>query len=410
MTRGSGDGEAAPTDPFGWVGATLGGQFTVQAVVGEGGFGVVYRGWHCGLGVPVAIKCLKLSTGRSALELGSLLKRLKNEARLLHEVSRQTAGVVQSLYVGAAVAPTGVWTPYLVMEWVDGETLAQSLAKWRQAGAAPPGIAAAARLLEPAAAALAAAHELDVAHLDLKPSNLALAHVGAATRLKVLDFGQARPLVDSGDAASAQARGGRIFTPGYGAPEQFSAQYGTVGTWTDVFAMALLVVEVASGRPALEGDSVMQLFAAAIDEGSRSVLLARVPGLTGSTEAVLRRALDVNPQLRFRTVGALWGALEAALASKPQNPCAEPGPEADTQETQPGVGPPLRVAAQPTEEVSVTERAERAERARHRLRAGDRTVTTSPDPAGSASAGIGLRPSRRRSAAGTRRRRAGRMR
>jgi serine/threonine protein kinase len=126
----------AATDPFGWVGSSIEGQFAVDRVAGEGGFGVVYRGTHLGFGAPVAIKCLKVPDGLGSEQREQLLARFQAEAGLLHRLSRLTTGVVQALHVGAAQAPSGSWTPYIVMEWLDGETLESDLAR-RAAGPGP---------------------------------------------------------------------------------------------------------------------------------------------------------------------------------------------------------------------------------------------------------------------------------
>src|SRR5688572_29825423 len=143
-----------PTDPFGWVGATIDGQFAVDAVAGEGAFGVVYRGTHIGLDAPIAIKCLKLPTELSKEEKQSFLATFRDEARILHRLSRRTLGIVQALDVGAATAPNGQWTPYTIMEWLEGETLEEDLRKRRAAGVSPRGLDEAIALLAPAASAL----------------------------------------------------------------------------------------------------------------------------------------------------------------------------------------------------------------------------------------------------------------
>src|SRR5262249_46584450 len=101
------------------------------------------------------------------------------------------------------------------------------------------------------------------------------------------------------------------FTPHYGAPEQFSGQYA-IGPWTDVFAMALVLIEVASGQPALTGDNVMQLFVAAMEEANRPSLSARGVRASPAVEAVFSRALAPSAKHRFRNVGEMWAALVAA--------------------------------------------------------------------------------------------------
>lgn len=113
----------AAADPFGWVGATIDGKFRIEAVVGEGGFGVVYRGHHLGFNEPVAIKCLKLPASLDGPAREKFHETFLEEGRLLHRLSKGTAGIVQALDVGAAVSPSGAWTPYLVLEWLQGLAL-----------------------------------------------------------------------------------------------------------------------------------------------------------------------------------------------------------------------------------------------------------------------------------------------
>ena len=176
---------------------------------------------------------------------------------------------MQALAVGAVTTPSGLWVPYLVLEWLDGETLADHLAARLAAGEGPFPLVEAVRLLEPAAAALAVAHSLKVAHRDVKPHNLFVARVGEGRTLKVLDFGIAKVLTDYPtftEALAATNPGGpTAFTPRYGAPEQFNKQRGASGPWTDVFALALLFVELITGKKALEGDDPTQLYIAAAD-------------------------------------------------------------------------------------------------------------------------------------------------
>ncbi|HRI70966.1 MAG TPA: protein kinase, partial [Polyangium sp.] len=162
---------AAHSDPFGWVGQTIDGKFRVEAVVGEGGFGVVYRAQHLGLGEPVAVKCLKIPLSLPPADRERFHQSFLEEGRILRRLSRSTAAVVQALDVGAAVAPNGAWTPYLVLEWLRGESLEDHLAKRREQGRAKMSLADAVELLEPAAMAIAAAHDEGIAHRDIQPAN-----------------------------------------------------------------------------------------------------------------------------------------------------------------------------------------------------------------------------------------------
>jgi len=302
------------TDPFGWVGSIIDGQFAVEAVAGEGAFGVVYRGTHLGFEVPIAIKCLKISSDLGD-ERGEFVSRFRDEARLLHRLSRLTTSVVQALHVGSATGPSGRWAPYIVMEWLEGETLEENLRRRRAEGFGLRGLDEAIDLLTPAADALAIAHAENVSHRDVKPANLFLSKSRSGSPLKVLDFGVAKVFADTPSLTAANAQTGegfRPFTPQYGAPEQFYPGYGATGPWTDVFAMALVLIEVASGRPALVGGDLLQLFASAGDERHRPNLSERGIVASRAVDAVLARALAVSPALRFPDLGTMWAAVLAA--------------------------------------------------------------------------------------------------
>lgn len=301
-------------DPFGWEGAIIDDQFAVESVAGEGAFGVVYRGTHLGLDMPVAIKCLKPPPGLVEAERGSLLAAIRGEARLLHQLSRRSASIVQALDVGSATSPAGAWTPYIVMEWLDGETLERDLRRRSAAGQPQRSLEEALDLLSSAASALAVAHEENVSHRDVKPGNLFLTPSRRGPVLKLVDFGIAKVLDAAATWSTARTDGDRRFTARYAAPEQLLSEYGATGPWTDVYAMALIVIEVVSGRFALQGETFVQIFAASIDERNRPSLRGRRVAAPPEIEAVLARALAVRPSDRFRDMGEMWAAVEAARA------------------------------------------------------------------------------------------------
>ncbi|MDC0685483.1 protein kinase domain-containing protein [Sorangium atrum] len=320
-------------DPFGWVGATLDGQFTVEAVVGEGGFGVVYRGRHLGLDVPVAVKCLQVPLDMPPAGRNGFLAKLRGEGQLLHQLSRQTASIVQALDIGATTSPSGVWTPYLVMEWLEGETLSAALAARRGSGLEPMGLDEAIALLSPAAEALAVAHENHVSHRDLKPANLFCARLrGSNVGIKVLDFGIAKVFEETTPfeaARTATNEGQRAFTPVYAAPEQFVREYGATGPWTDVFAMALVLIEVATGQRVLQGESLVDLLMSASTAWCRPDLLSGIASVHPGVASVLRRALAVEPGARFRSMRELWSSLLKARSTPAEEALAATGRAAD---------------------------------------------------------------------------------
>ncbi|RLB55752.1 MAG: protein kinase, partial [Deltaproteobacteria bacterium] len=210
-------------DPFDLCGVAIDDKYRVDRLVGRGGFGVVYRGVHIGFDEPIAIKCLKLPGELKESERDELLARLKDEGRVLHRLSKLSSGIVQALDVGAMTTPNGKWVPYLVLEWLEGETLAEHLRGRRDQGDGSTSLEEALELLEPVARALAVAHRQKVAHRDVKPENIYLTEVSGQRTLKVLDFGIAKVLTQHATftaAPAATAQQASAFTPSYGAPEQ----------------------------------------------------------------------------------------------------------------------------------------------------------------------------------------------
>lgn len=303
-------------DPFGLSGTTIEGKYRVIKVIGDGGFGVVYRGEHTGFGESIAIKCLKLPAELSEKNRTQFLEQLREEGRLLHRLSRVTSGIVQALDVGAFVTPGGAWVPYLILEWLEGETLGELLKNRSQKSDAGMDVSEAVALLDPAARALAVAHGQKIAHRDVKPANLFVTNVGGKRTVKVLDFGIAKVLTEHAsftEALAATRQAPTAFTPRYGAPEQFNKQRGASGPWTDVFALALVFVELVSGRKALEGDDPTELYVMAADPMLRPTARARGANVPDVVEKVLEKALAVEPKHRYPDCGAFWDALVAAL-------------------------------------------------------------------------------------------------
>jgi serine/threonine-protein kinase len=303
-------------DPFAWEGATLDGKYTIEEMVGEGGFGVVYRGHHLGFEEKVAVKCLRTPPTLVGEQRQRFFDSFMAEGRLLHKLSRSTAGIVQALDVGGAVSPNKTWTPYLVLEWLEGKTLEQDFHARLQAGIGGRSLSEAIDLLEPAAWALALVHEQGVAHRDIKPANLFLANVAGRTMIKVLDFGIAKVISDSKATRAFEATGRTLqaFTPRYGAPEQFSRRYGSTGPWSDVFALALVLVEAVALRSGLQGEDAAELFVASADTEHRPTLKNCGVEMDGRVDAVLEKALAVDPKERYRNAAEFWEAMVAAAA------------------------------------------------------------------------------------------------
>ena len=303
----------AGADLFSFVGSTLDDNYRVDAVIGEGGFGVVYKGWHLVFEEPVAIKCLKVPPHFTAEARQTFEQRFRDEGKLLRKLGEKHRSVVRAHDVrilrGASQS-----VPYLVLEWLDGATLDEVLRRRLASGQGPFREEEAIALLSPAIEALAVAHsgqiEQVVAHRDIKPENLFVLQDGS---VKVLDFGIAKAMQDGEQMTAQQSRtssGFSAFSPPYGAPEQFSSKkHGESGPWTDVHALGLILAELVSGRrPYGEGEYAdLLLEAIAADRPTPRKLGAKV---SDAFEAVCSRALALRPQDRFPNAAELMAALQ----------------------------------------------------------------------------------------------------
>lgn len=316
-------------DVFGIVGSIIAGAYRVEAVVAEGGFSVVYRAEHQGFKAPVALKCLKLPEKLSAERQTAFLAQFRAEGELLFELSASIPTVVRPLHVDALTVDDGTFVPYMVLEWLQGETLGELLKRRGSQGRASIPVRKLVRLLAPVAEALARAHNfsgrsgsVSVVHCDLKPENIFIAKVGGDEVVKILDFGVARAQSVANQVAG-QAAGrpkGAWFTPAFAAPEQWKPeQYGSVGPWTDVWGFALTMTEALAGQPALDGDPA-QMMKAALDPGVRPTPKQLGVPLDATVERVFQRALAVDPRERQRDVGVFWDELTDALGMRDARP------------------------------------------------------------------------------------------
>ncbi len=309
-------------DVFEIVGTVVGGAFNVEAVVAEGGFAVVYRAYHAAFHAPVALKCLKVPTVRR-IDQREFLERFREEGEVMFRLSQSIPAVVRPLHVDAFETSSGVFVPYMALEWLDGESLDVTIARRRAEGLHPMSPKRVIRLLAPVARALQRAHNfpgkdgpVSIVHRDLKPDNIVIATVNNEEVVKILDFGIAKVKSAATQVAGRQSQDSPAavpFTPGYAAPEQwFPKRYGQSGPWTDVWGLALCAVEAMSGKPAIDGDHAAMM-GTAVDERRRPTPGTEGVRVSDEVEAVFEKALAVDPRHRYHDVGTFWDALESAL-------------------------------------------------------------------------------------------------
>jgi serine/threonine protein kinase len=301
----------ALVDVFGLVGHLLEGQYRVDAVIGEGGYGVVYKGWHIAFELPIAIKALKMPEVTNAEARIEMHNRFRSEAKLLYTLSQASLSIVRCVHFNTYMTPTRVWVPYLVLEWLNGRPLSAELEERRRHGARGRSLEEALQFLTPVANALVYAHRQRVAHRDVKPANVFLTNDAGP---KLLDFGIAKVMETGATASTAQRTegGAGAFTPYYAAPEQLDPRLGATGPWTDVYGFALLLVEMLSDKAPMEGSDLVSVVAQATDPGRRPTPRALGVQAPDAVEAAFQKALAVDPRARFADLAAFWDALTTA--------------------------------------------------------------------------------------------------
>lgn len=218
-------------------------KFEVERLLGRGGMGVVVQARHLELDQRVAIKLLK----EGVLEGDEAVQRFTREARALAKLGGEH--VVRVTDVGRL--PQG--TPYMVMEYLDGEDLSASL---RRRGPLPPDEVA--DYLVQACAGLAEAHATGLVHRDLKPANLFLARrTDGTTQVKVLDFGIAKSIGGTRLTADFAVLG----SPRYMSPEQLRAPR-SVDARTDIWALGAIAFRLLTDKPPFAAEGLEQLMEA----------------------------------------------------------------------------------------------------------------------------------------------------
>ncbi len=311
-----------PEDRLKLAGVTLDNKYRIDAVVAEGGFALVYRATHLVWNRPVAVKAFDALAELPESQRASLVEEFLREGALLAELSERSAAIVQARDVGTLTTSAGDHVPYMILEWLDGATLESILRSERAQNLPPRTPAETVALLEPIAEALALAHSKGIAHRDVKPPNIFVMGEARSANcaLKLLDFGIAKVVQDAQKMSGSFTKtSGNVtsFTPAYGAPEQFSRTHGATGPWTDVFAFALVCVEILAAKEPLAGDTFVQLGYAASDRERRPTPRTLGADVPDAVEQVFAKALAVTIEDRYATAGEFWNALRASLAMSP---------------------------------------------------------------------------------------------
>jgi eukaryotic-like serine/threonine-protein kinase len=260
--------------------------YDVEAVLGRGGMGVVYRARHRKLNRPVALKMILAGAYASPADRARFQQEAVAVAALRHP------NVVQVYDSGEAGGRS-----YFTMEFVEGGTLAQKLV------GTPQSADQAAALVATLAEAIQVAHQSGIVHRDLKPANILLTAEGTH---KVTDFGLARRLQGGGGLTLT---GVPLGTPSYMAPEQGRGHGDVIGPATDVYALGAILYELLTGRPPFRAETAAATLQQALAEDPvpPSRLNRRVPR---DLETICLKCLHKEPPRRYASAAALADDLQ----------------------------------------------------------------------------------------------------
>lgn len=287
--RGSTPSDATEADRAD-VGAPIGsvGRFAIEAELGRGGFGVVFRAFDPKIGRRVALKLPRVD----ALADPDVRRRFLREAHAAAQLDHPN--LVPVFDVGEAGG-----TCYIASAYCEGPTLR----RWIEDGHAPADPRAAARLALGLARAMEHMHARGLLHCDLKPGNvlLDLPAGGGEPTPRVTDFGLAR-LADApvGESTAARAWG----TPPYMAPEQIEMRRESIGPPTDVYALGAVLYELLTGRPPHRGETPWELMRGVVTVPPTPPRRLRRP-IPRDLDAIAMRCLEKRPDRRYPDAGAL---------------------------------------------------------------------------------------------------------
>ncbi|HVL30776.1 MAG TPA: protein kinase [Solirubrobacteraceae bacterium] len=275
------------------VGTLLSNRYRLDAKVGTGGMSTVYRAFDTVLERQVAIKLMHREIAGDSQQL----ERFRREARAVAQLNHpHIVGVIDADEEGD---DGGLTTPYIVFEYVEGETLKDRI---RRNGRLP--IAEAIAYAIEIARALGAAHERHIVHRDVKPQNVLIDEEGAA---KVTDFGIARTLHQEGLTADGRVLG----TTDYVSPEQ--ALGHAVSGQSDLYSLGIVLFEMLTGDVPFKGDNQVAVAMKHVREELPDVQIRR-PEVSAALAAVLDRATAKPLDRRYADAHAMIADLEQVLA------------------------------------------------------------------------------------------------
>ncbi|MDQ4491276.1 Stk1 family PASTA domain-containing Ser/Thr kinase [Sinomonas sp. ASV486] len=277
----------------------LSGRYELGGLIGRGGMADVYEGLDLRLARTVAVKMLRPDMARD----GQFRTRFEREARAVAGLNHPSIVAVYDTgeHNAEPLSPHSVAVPYIVMEYVDGQTL-RDLARERKLS-----VDECVDYTLSVLAALEYSHRQGIVHRDIKPANVMVCDGPGA--VKVMDFGIARATADT--SATMTQTQAVVGTAQYLSPEQ--AQGETVDARSDLYSTGCLLYELLTGRPPFVGESAVSVALQHVQSAAAPAAEFN-PDVTPALQSVLDRALEKDPENRFASAAAFQRALRAARA------------------------------------------------------------------------------------------------
>jgi predicted Ser/Thr protein kinase len=287
------------------------GRFPVTEELGRGAMGVVYKGFHPGLEVPVAIKVLS--------------DNYSKDAQFRHRFQREAAAIAALNHPGIVRVydfDTDQDSLFIVMEFVDGLSVRAMLADKGRLS-----VSQSLDIVQQLLSAVGVAHAHNLVHRDLKPDNIAVSSQG---KVKVMDFGISKLLVDTSGLTGTDSI---IGTPTYMSPEQVRGE--AVDGRSDIYAVGAILYELLNGTPPFTGQLAAVLHAQIYSDAPDS------PTVPAPVMALIRKAMAKDPRKRFASCEEFAGALlqldTATLTNPGGAPIAPDAPAHNLQFKLPGL-------------------------------------------------------------------------
>jgi serine/threonine-protein kinase len=306
------------------------GQYLLVRLLGQGGMGEVYEAAHTRIkSKRAAVKFLLASLASNP----EVITRFEREAEAAAAIGHE--GIIDVYDLGQG--PDGA--PYLIMEFLDGKALTDSIEENDSTGLSKPQkVGLSVYIASSILSALAAAHEIGIVHRDLKPDNIFLIETGSGRpKIKLLDFGIARFIEQAGDRAqNTLTRTGAIMgTPYFMSPEQALGKKDAIDQRIDLWAMGVILYKILTGRYPFQGENYNQVLSQIISDYEPAEVSVLNPEVPEALEKIVHRAICKDLEKRYTSADEMLQDLrplmdDADLGLLDHHVCRSPGSIHDT--------------------------------------------------------------------------------